>query len=141
MATVTDEIIKPIVEKVEEIPIEVKVKEKLSPLIAAASEHITKEVQMEAVSFEPPELDPMMRSLNELRNKIKQLENKIVNIASSGPGSGEVNLLRLDDVDTSAIGNGKVLATLETVSFYATALLMLKWSLQLYLGEQEQLIL
>jgi len=111
MTLVPEEVIEPIVEKqVEEIPIEVKVKEKLSPLIAAASEHITKEVQMEAVSFEPPELDPMMRSLNELRNKIKQLENKIINIASSGPGSGEVNLLRLDDVDTSAIGNGKVLA-------------------------------
>ena len=109
MALVPDEVAEPIVEKqIEEKPIEVKVKEKLSPLIAAASEHITKEVQMEAVSFEPPELDPMMRSLNDLRNKIKQLENKITNIASS-PGSGEVNLLRLDDVDTSDLGNGKFL--------------------------------
>jgi len=109
MAIVPEEVFEPIVEKqVEEKPIDVKVNEKLSPLIAAASEHIAKEVQMEAVSFEPPELDPMMRSLNELRNKIKQLESKITNIASS-PGSGEVNLLRLDDVDTSAIGNGKFL--------------------------------
>ena len=110
MAIVPEEVFEPIVEKqVEEKPIDVKVKEKLSPLIAAASEHITKEVQMEAVSFEPPELDPMMRSLNDLRNKIKQLENKITNIASAGPGSGEVNLLRLDDVDTSNLGNGKFL--------------------------------
>ena len=110
MALVPEEVAEPIVEKqVEEKPIDVKVKEKLSPLIAAASEHITKEVQMEAVSFDPPELDPMMRSLNELRNKIKQLENKITNIASLGPGSGEVNLLRLDDVDTSNIGNNKFL--------------------------------
>ena len=109
MALVPEEVAEPIVEKqIEEKLIVVKVKEKLSPLIAAASEHITKEVQMEAVSFEPPELDPMMRSLNELRNKIKQLENKITNIASS-PGSGEVNLLRLDDVDTSNIGNNKFL--------------------------------
>ena len=110
MAIVPEEVFEPIVEKqIEEKPIDVKVKEKLSPLIAAASEHITKEVQMEAVSFEPPELDPMMRSLNDLRNKIKQLENKITNIASAGPGSGEVNLLRLDDVDTSNLGNGKFL--------------------------------
>ena len=110
MALVPEEVIEPIVEKqIEEKPIEVKVKEKLSPLIAAASEHITKEVQMEAVSFEPPELDPMMRSLNDLRNKIKQLENKITNIASSSPGSGEVNLLKLDDVDTTDIGNNKFL--------------------------------
>jgi len=110
MASVPEEIIEQIVEKkVEEKPIVMKVKEKLSPLIAAASEHITKEVQMEAVSFEPPELDPMMRSLNELRNKIKQLESRITNIAALGPGSGEVNLLRLDDVDTSNIGNNKFL--------------------------------
>ena len=110
MAIVPEEVFEPIVEKqVEEKPIDVKVNEKLSPLIATASEHIAKEVQMEAVSFEPPELDPMMRSLNELRNKIKQLENKITNIASLGPGSGEVNLLRLDDVDTSNIGNNKFL--------------------------------
>ena len=111
MSLVPEEVVELIVEKqVEEKSIKVAVKEKLSPLIAAASEHITKEVQMEAVSFEPPELDPMMRSLNELRNKIKQLESKITNIAALGPGSGEVNLLKLDDVDTSAIGNGKVLA-------------------------------
>ena len=110
MAIVPEEVFEPVVEKqVEEKPIDVKVKEKLSPLIAAASEHITKEVQMEAVSFEPPEFDPMMRSLNDLRNKIKQLENKITSIASAGPGSGEVNLLRLDDVDTSNLGNGKFL--------------------------------
>ena len=110
MASVPEEVVELIVEKqVEEKPIKVEVKEKLSPLIAAASEHITKEVQMEAVSFEPPELDPMMRSLNELRNKIKQLESKITNIAALGPGSGEVNLLRLDDVDISNIGNNKFL--------------------------------
>ena len=133
MALVPEEVIEPIVEKqVEEKPIEVKVKEKLSPLIAAASEHITKEVQMEAVSFEPPELDPMMRSLNELRNKIKQLESKITNIASSGPGSGEVNLLRLDDVDTSDLGNGKFLR-------YSSANAKIEFAT--VSGVQEQLIL
>lgn len=110
MSVVPEEVFELIVEKKkEEIPIEVEIKEKLSPLIAAASEHIKKEVQMEAVSFEPPELDPMIRSLNELRNKIKQLENKITNISFSGPGSGEVNLLKLDDVDISQIGNNKFL--------------------------------
>jgi hypothetical protein len=110
MAVVTEVVFEPIVEKqVEEIPIKVEVKEKLSPLIAAASEHITKEVQMEAVSFQQPEIDPMSRTLDDLRNKIKQLENWISKIASTGPGSGEVNLLRLDDVDTSNIGNNKFL--------------------------------
>ena len=110
MAIAPEEVIAPIVEKhVEEKPIEVTVKEKLSPLIAAASEHITKEIQKEAVSFQQPEIDPMSRTLDDLRNKIKQLENWISKIASSGPGSGEVNLLKLDDVDTSNIGNNKFL--------------------------------
>jgi hypothetical protein len=110
MASVPEEVIEQIVEKkVEEKPIKVEVKEKLSPLIAAASEHITKEVQMEATSFQQPEIDPMSRTLDDLRNKIKQLENWISKIASTGPGSGEVNLLRLDDVDTSNIGNNKFL--------------------------------
>jgi hypothetical protein len=64
---------------------------------------------MEAISFQQPEIDPMSRTLDDLRNKIKQLENWISKIASTGPGSGEVNLLRLDDVDTSNIGNNKFL--------------------------------
>ena len=85
------------------------VKEEVSPLIAAASEYITKEVQMEAVSFQQPDMDPMSRTLDDLRKKISQLENWISRIAATGPGSGEVNLLRLDDVDTRAIGNGKFL--------------------------------
>jgi hypothetical protein len=109
MAVVTDEVFEPVKEPVKDEQIEKEVKEEISPLIAAASEHITKEVQMEAASFQQPEIDPMSRTLDDLRNKIKQLENWISKIASTGPGSGEVNLLRLDDVDTSNIGNNKFL--------------------------------
>ena len=93
------------IEQVEE-----SVKENISPLIAAASEHITKEVQMEANSFQQPEpTDPILRSVEDLKKKIKFLEGWISKISMAGPGSGEVNLLKLDDVDTSAIGNGKYL--------------------------------
>jgi len=90
--------------------IEETAKEEVSPLIAAASSHITKEVQMEANSFQQPEpTDPILRSVEDLKKKIKFLEGWISKIAMTGPGGGEVNLLRLDDVDTSAIGNGKFL--------------------------------
>ncbi len=90
--------------------IEETAKEEVSPLIAAASSHITKEVQMEANSFQQPEpTDPILRSVEDLKKKIKFLEGWISKISMAGPGSGEVNLLRLDDVDTSNIGNNKFL--------------------------------
>jgi len=90
--------------------IEETVKEEVNPLIAAASSHITKEVQMEANSFQQPEpTDPILRSVEDLKKKIKFLEGWISKISMAGPGSGEVNLLRLDDVDTSNIGNNKFL--------------------------------
>lgn len=109
MAIVPEEVFEPVVEEVKEEPVEEEVKEEVNPLIAAASEHITKEVQMEAVSFQQPDTDPMSRTLDDLRKKITQLENWISRIAATGPGSGEVNLLKLDDVDISAIGDNKYL--------------------------------
>ena len=98
----------PVLEELEEPVAEEK--ENISPLIAAASSHITKEVQMEANSFQQPEpTDPILRSVEDLKKKIKFLEGWISKIAMTGPGSGEVNLLKLDDVDTSNIGNNKFL--------------------------------
>jgi len=44
-----------------------------------------------------------------LNNKIKFLERAISRIAATGPGSGEVNLRWLDDVDRATIGDGKYL--------------------------------
>ena len=41
--------------------------------------------------------------------RIDRLERWISRIASTGPGSGETKLLRLDDVDTTDLGNGKFL--------------------------------
>lgn len=120
MATVPEEVFEPKSEyapDVREEPVQEELekpvaeeKENISPLIAAASSHITKEVQMEANSFQQPEpTDPILRSVEDLKKKIKFLEGWISKIAMTGPGSGEVNLLKLDDVDTSDLGNGKFL--------------------------------
>jgi len=79
-------------------------------LIERTSKHITQEVKNESQSYQQPDPELPGRSIDDLRKKIKYLEAWISKIASTGPGSGEVNLLRLDDVDISAIGNGKVLA-------------------------------
>jgi len=96
-------------EIVEEAPV---VEEKLkNKLIDLASTHIAKEVMKEqkaAATFQEPEV-PLPQSLNELKRKVKMLEEWITKISMTGPGSGEVNLLRLDDVDTSNIGDEKYL--------------------------------
>jgi len=101
-------------EIVEEAPIEAAQPEEEKPknkLIDLASTHIAKEVMKEqkaAATFQEPEV-PVPQSLNELKRKVKMLEEWITKISMTGPGSGEVNLLRLDDVDASAIGNNKYL--------------------------------
>lgn len=96
-------------EIVEEAPVvEEKPKNKLIDL---ASTHIAKEVMKEqkaAATFQEPEV-PLPQSLNELKRKVKMLEEWITKISMTGPGSGEVNLLRLDDVDTSGLANNKFL--------------------------------
>ena len=109
----------PVEEVVKELPIEAVAEEVLeeptaeveevNPLIKLASEHITKEARMEEDSFQQPDT-PLTKSLDDIRKKIKFLEGWISKISMAGPGGGEVNLLKLDDVDTSAIGDGKVLA-------------------------------
>ena len=45
----------------------------------------------------------------DLKKKLKFLEDWVSRISSTGPGSGEVNLLSLDDVDTTSLGNNKYL--------------------------------
>lgn len=80
-------------------------------LIDLASTHIAKEAikeQRAASIFQEPEI-PLPQSLNDLKRKVKMLEEWITKISMTGPGSGEVNLLKLDDVDTSSIGDNKFL--------------------------------
>ena len=78
-------------------------------LIERASKHITQEVKNESQSYQQPDPELPGRNIDDLRKKIKYLEAWISKISLTGPGGGEVNLLKLDDVDTSAIGNGKYL--------------------------------
>jgi hypothetical protein len=100
----------PVEEVVEEVVEEPTVEEEeTNSLIKLASEHITKESKIEEDSYQQPDV-PLMKSLDDIRKKIKFLEGWISKISMAGPGGGEVNLLKLDDVDTSAIGDGKVLA-------------------------------
>lgn len=80
-----------------------------SKLIELASKHITKETQFEEKgTFTQPEV-PLTKSLEDIKKKLLFLEQWVAKISSTGPGSGEVRLLNLDDVDTAAIGDNKYL--------------------------------
>lgn len=57
-----------------------------------------------------PEVAPLTNELKQLNDKIKFLERWIGQIQNAGPGSGEVNLRYLDDVDRSTIAEGRHLA-------------------------------
>jgi hypothetical protein len=79
--------------------------EELTSLVDLASKFISDK----ASDTEKDVKDPRMLEMNALQLKVKYLEQWISRIAATGPGGGEVNLLRLDDVDTSNKGYNKYL--------------------------------
>ena len=93
-----EQITKPKVEEVEEVQEE----KSSTQLLADAMSKYTKGAP-ETITEEPTELDKIKEEFRHFK------ETVIAQMASIG-GGGEVNLLKLDDVDTGAIGNGKVLS-------------------------------
>ena len=79
--------------------------EELTSLVDLASKFISDK----ASDTEKDIKDPRMLEMNALQLKVKYLEQWISRIAATGPGGGEVNLLKLDDVDTSNKGYNKYL--------------------------------
>jgi hypothetical protein len=71
--------------------------------MASAKEYLGKD------SFQQPEPDKVALDLKAVTDKIKFLEQSIGRIAAAGPGSGEVNLRWLDDVDRSTIADNRYL--------------------------------
>ena len=94
-----EQIAKPKVkEKVEEV-IEEKSR---TQLLADAMSKYTKGAP-ETITEEPSELD-------KIKEEFRHFKEMVIKQMASIGGGGEVNLLKLDDVDTGAIGNGKVLS-------------------------------
>ena len=93
-----EQIAKPKVEEVQEVQEE----KSSTQLLADAMSKYTKGAP-ETITEEPSELDKIKEEFRHFK------ETVIAQMASIG-GGGEVNLLKLDDVDTGAIGNGKVLS-------------------------------
>ena len=88
--------------KSEEIIEEVKEEKSSTELLADAMSKYTKGAP-ETITEEPTELDKIKEEFRHFK------ETVIAQMASIG-GGGEVNLLKLDDVDTGALADGKVLS-------------------------------
>ena len=71
-------------------------------LLADAMSKYTKGAP-ETITEEPTELD-------KIKEEFRHFKEQVIKQMASIGGGGEVNLLKLDDVDTGAIGNGKVLS-------------------------------
>jgi len=88
--------------KSEEIIEEVKEEKSSTELLADAMSKYTKGAP-ETITEEPSELD-------KIKEEFRHFKEMVIKQMASIGGGGEVNLLKLDDVDTGAIGNGKVLS-------------------------------
>ena len=62
---------------------------------------------LKTASFQQPDPDTVSKDVDDIRAKIKFLEQAIGRIAATGPGSGEVNLRWLDDVKRETIADGR----------------------------------
>ena len=88
--------------KVEEKIEEVQEEKSSTQLLADAMSKYTKGAP-ETITEEPSELD-------KIKEEFRHFKEQVIKQMASIGGGGEVNLLKLDDVDTGAIGNGKVLS-------------------------------
>ena len=93
-----EQIAKPKVEEVEEV----QEQKSSTQLLADAMSKYTKGAP-ETITEEPSELD-------KIKEEFRHFKEQVIKQMASIGGGGEVNLLKLDDVDTGAIGNGKVLS-------------------------------
>ena len=77
------------------------------PVVPVSTDNMNK--YLTDKSFQQPNPDPVPQEMDAVTAKLKFLEQAIGRIAAHGPGSGEVNLRYLDDVDRPSIIDGKFL--------------------------------
>lgn len=71
--------------------------------------------------FSQPDLPKSDPNIKALTDKIKYMEDWLTKIAMAGPGSGEVNLRYLDDVDRSSIYDGRYLRYTDSIKKFEFA--------------------
>jgi len=56
------------------------------------------------------DIEPNDPTVDSIKAEVKELRNILYKVLAHGPGSGEVRVLRMDDVDTDDLANGRVLS-------------------------------
>ena len=93
--------------KVEEKVEEVQEEKSSTQLLADAMSKFTKD---SPGHMAPPVITEQPSELEKIKEEFRHFKEMVIKQMASIGGGGEVNLLKLDDVDTGAIGNGKVLS-------------------------------
>ena len=65
-------------------------------LAQKAADFITKEIKIEEESFQQPDPDPPSRNIEDIRRKVKYLEQWLGKISAHGPGGGAGDVINLD---------------------------------------------
>lgn len=99
---VTDELVQA---QTPEVPTKAPDTPKPTDLISKAVEHISKEVKLEEQSYQQPSADIPGRTLNDIRKKIKFLEDWVSKISLTGPGGGAGDVINLDMPTTIVTGD------------------------------------
>ena len=89
----------------EEIVEEEEVVEEKDDTISKAIKFIDTQLKEELKDIEPN--DPTVDSI---KAEVKELRNILYKVLAHGPGSGEVRVLKMDDVDTGDLADGRVLS-------------------------------
>ena len=89
-----EQIDEPAVQEVEEPAKE----DKSADIVSVVANHITNEVKLEerADSYQQPDVELTSRSVNDIRKKIKFLEDWLSKISLTGPGGGAGDVINLD---------------------------------------------
>lgn len=81
----------------EALPLPIRKTKRKPSLAEQAADHITKEVKLEEKnSYEQPDAPLTGKSVNDIRKKIKFLEDWISKISLTGPGGGAGDVINLD---------------------------------------------
>lgn len=117
-----DEVIIEVAEQIEEVA--QIVEEVPVPEIKPASQQYSP-TEIEKIhtgkSFQQPNPDLVAPQMDDIRKKLKFMEQAIGRIAAAGPGSGEVNLRWLDDVYRPSISDGRYLRYNDTIKKFEFA--------------------
>ena len=103
----TDELVQPQTQQAVETSQPTSTEPATKTLAQRASEHITKENQLEerADSYQQPESSVDIRSFNDVKKRIQFLQDWISKISLAGPGGGASDIINLDMPTTVVTGD------------------------------------